>query len=100
MLLLLGPGKRGAGISNYGLATSNEGVHWTDTGINMSPWGVNPCNDPKMNKSIPVAGIGSGSCWEDPSQKGKYVTGTLVHTRRASIGCHAAMPAESACVQH
>lgn len=35
--------------------------------------GVNPCNDPKMNRSVPVAGIGSGSCWEDPSTKGKYI---------------------------
>ena len=47
-------GKRGAGISNYGLATSTDGVHWTDEGISMTPWSVNPCSDPKMNTTIPV----------------------------------------------
>jgi hypothetical protein len=26
-----------------------------------------------MNATVPVAGIGSGSCWEDPSEKGKYI---------------------------
>jgi hypothetical protein len=64
-------GEHGAGISNYGLATSKNGVHWVDEGINMSPWGVNPCSDPTFNKSIPIAGIGSGSCWESPKEKGK-----------------------------
>ena len=37
----------------------------------MSPWGVNPCREP--NRSVPVAGIGSGSCWESLTEKGKYV---------------------------
>ena len=67
-------GKPGAGISNYGLATSSDGVQWADQGISMSPWGVNPCNESTgFNASIPVAGIGSGSCWEDPSEEGKYI---------------------------
>ena len=79
-------GKPGAGISNYGLATSSDGVNWADQGISMSPWGVNPCNESGFNDSIPVAGIGSGSCWEDPSRKGKYIINYSENIPGADVG--------------
>ena len=42
----------------------------------MSPWGVNPCREP--NRSVPVAGIGSGSCWESPTEKGNQLMMMIV----------------------